>query len=55
MTEPTHSTESPSSLLDIILTGDKSNLIYSGVTDPFLSQETRYYCPVYGIFKFTKH
>ena len=50
----THFTEN-SSLIDIILTSDKSNIIYSGVTDPFLHQETRYHCPVYGIFKFSKH
>ena len=53
--EPTHFTENSSSLIDIILTSDKNNLIYSGVTEPFLSQETRYHCPVYGIFKFIKH
>ena len=41
ITEPTHFTENSSSLIDIILTSDKNNLIYSGVTDPFLSQETR--------------
>ena len=55
ITEPTHFTENSSSLIDIILTSDKSNIIYSGVTDPFLHQETRYHCPVYGIFKFSKH
>ena len=53
--EPTHFTENSSSLIDIILTSDKSNINYSGVTDPFLYQETRYHCPVYGIFKFSKH
>ncbi|MCW4285900.1 MAG: reverse transcriptase domain-containing protein [Candidatus Thiodiazotropha taylori] len=55
ITEPTHFTENSSSLIDIILTSDKENLICSGVTDPFLNQETRYHCPVYGIVKFTKH
>ena len=55
ITDPTHFTENSSSLIDIILTSEKNNLIYNGVTDPFLSQETRYHCPVYGIFKFIKH
>ena len=36
ITEPTHFTEHSSSLLDIILTSDKSNIIYSGVTDHYL-------------------
>ena len=55
ITEPTHFSENSSSLIDIILTSGKSNLNYSGVTDPFLSQESGYHCPVYGIFKFSKH
>ena len=38
ITEPTHFTENSSSLIDIILTSDKSNLIYSGVAEPFLHQ-----------------
>ena len=54
ITEPTHYTENSSSLIDIILTSDKNNLIYSGVADPFLQQEIRYHCPIYGIFKYTK-
>ena len=48
--ESTHFTENLSAL-----TNHNSNLIYSGVTEPFLSQETRYHYQVYGIFKFTKH
>lgn len=55
ITEPTHFTENSSSLLDIILTSDKNNLIYCGVTDPFLHQDVRYHCPIYGILKFFKH
>ena len=55
ITEPTHYTENSSSLIDIILTSDKSNLIYSGVAEPFLQQDIRYHCPVYGVFKYTKH
>ena len=55
ITEPTHFTEHSSSLIDFILTSDKSNIIHNGVTDPFIYQETRYHCPVYDIFKFSKH
>ena len=29
-------------------------MIVSGVGDPFLNQEIRYHCPIYGIFKFSK-
>ena len=54
VTEPTHFTENSSSLIDIILTNDKSNLIYSGVAEPFLNQNVRYHCPIYGVFKYTK-
>ncbi|MES9992837.1 MAG: reverse transcriptase domain-containing protein, partial [Candidatus Thiodiazotropha sp.] len=52
--QPTHFTENSSSLLDILLVNDKNHLILSGVGDPFLSQEIRYHCPIYGIFKFSK-
>ena len=54
ITEPTHFTENSSSLIDIILTSDKNNLIYSGVAEPFLQQDVRYHCPIYGVFKYTK-
>ena len=30
------------------------HLLLSGVGDPFLNQELRYHCPIYGIFKFSK-
>ena len=52
--EPTHFTEHSSSLLDIILTTNENHLIFTGVGDPFLAQEIRYHCPVYGIFNFSK-
>lgn len=50
----THFTENSSSLIDILLVSDKNYLIFSGVGDPFLNQEIRYHCPIYGIFKFCK-
>ncbi|MCG7877683.1 MAG: endonuclease/exonuclease/phosphatase family protein [Candidatus Thiodiazotropha taylori] len=52
--QPTHFTEHSSSLIDIILVNNKEQLILSGVGEPFLSQDTRYHCPVFGILKFAK-
>ena len=54
ITEPTHYTEKSCSLIDIILVTNKNNLMFSGVGDLFLNQNIRYYCPVFGILKFTK-
>ena len=54
ITEPTHFTENSSYLIDIILTSDKNNLIYSGVAEPFLQQDVGYHCPISGVFKYTK-
>ena len=33
---------------------NKDNLILSGVGDPFLNQQMRYHCPIFGILKFSK-
>ncbi|MES9994044.1 MAG: reverse transcriptase family protein [Candidatus Thiodiazotropha sp.] len=52
--QPTHFTENSYSLIDIILVNNKNNLILSGVGDPFLNQEIRFHCPVFGIYKFSK-
>ena len=30
------------------------NVILSGVGDPFLNQDIRYHCPIFGVFKFIK-
>ena len=54
ITEPTHYTEKSCYLIDIILVTNKNNLMFSGVGDPFLNQNIRYHCPVFGILKFTK-
>ena len=54
ISEPTHFTETSSSLIDIILVSNKNSIILSGIGDPFLSQDTRYHCPVFGIMNFTK-
>lgn len=52
--EPTHFTENSSSLIDLLLTSNRDTLILSGVGDPFLNQEQRYHCPIYGVFNFRK-
>ena len=52
--QPSHYTETSSSLIDILLVNNKDHLILSGVGDPFLNQCIRYHCLIYGIFKFTK-
>ena len=44
VTELTNFTENSSSLIDIVLTIDKSNVIYSSVAEPFLHQDVRYHC-----------
>ncbi|MCG8113035.1 MAG: reverse transcriptase domain-containing protein [Candidatus Thiodiazotropha taylori] len=54
ITQPTHFTEHSSSLIDIILVNNKEKLILSGVGEPFLNQDIRYHCPVFGVLKFTK-
>ena len=52
--EPTHFTKTSSSLIDLLLVNNKEHLILSGVDDPFLHQDIRYHCPVFGIFNFRK-
>ena len=47
---PAHYTEHSSSLIDIILTNNETNMVYSGIRDPFLNQEIRFPCPVFGIY-----
>ena len=54
ISEPTHYSENASSLIDIILVSNRNSVIFSGAGDPFLSQNTRYHCPVFGILKFSK-
>ena len=47
--EPTHFTETSSSLIDLLIVSNKRHIINCGVSDPFLHQDTRYHCPIYGI------
>ena len=52
--EPTHFFDDTPSLLDLILTSNSDHLLYTGVGDPFLTQQVRFHCPIYGICNFTK-
>ena len=52
--EPTHFTENTSSIIDLVFTSNKSNILSSGVGDPFLEQNVRYHCPVYFLLNFHK-
>ena len=52
--DPTHFTENSSSLIDLILVSDENHVIHCDVGDPFLQQELRYHCPVFGVFNFSK-
>ena len=52
--EPTHFTETSSSLLDLFIVNNASDVTLSGVGDPFLGGNIRYHCPVYCILKFPK-
>ena len=50
----THYTEHSSSLIDLLLVNKLESLIKAGVSEPFLTQNTRYHCPIFGIFNFHK-
>ena len=52
--EPTHFTENTSSIIDLVFTSNKSNILSSGVGDPFLEQNVQYHCPVYFLLNFHK-
>ena len=52
--EPTHFTEHSSTLIDLMLVSNPNHVILNGVGDPFLGQDLRYHCPIFGIFKFCK-
>lgn len=52
--EPTNFTENSSSLIDLIFTTNRNNILVSGVGEPFLEQNIRYHCPVFCVLNFTK-
>ena len=51
---PTNFTESSESIIDLIFTSRKTLIHSSGVSDPFLDQNVRYHCPIYGALSFQK-
>ena len=44
--EPTHHTESSSSITDLLFTSNINSIVLRGVGEPILDQNIRYYCPV---------
>ena len=52
--EPTNFTEKSSTIIDLVFTSDKNNILSSGVGDPFLDQNVRYHCPIYFVLNFHK-
>ena len=52
--EPTHYTETSSTLIDLLFTRNPENIIISGVGEAFLDQNLRYHCPTYAVFNFDK-
>ena len=53
ISEPTHITETSSSILDLILVRNKNNVLLSGVADPFIPNQITYHSPVIVLLKFT--
>lgn len=54
ITEPTHYTETSSSVIDLFLTTNKNNVLLSGVGEPIFDQNIRYHCPIYCVLNFGK-
>ena len=54
MKEPTHFTDYSSSLIDLILVSNLQSFELSGVGEQFLSQDIRYQCPIFSIFRLKK-
>ena len=54
ISEPTHFTEDSSSILDLILVRNKTNIIFNGVIDPFTPEQVRYHCPTIVLLKFLR-
>ena len=52
ITEPTHFTENPSTLIDLFFIRNEANILYSEVTDPFIPDQVRYHCPTLLLLKF---
>ena len=47
--DPNHYMETSFSIIDLVLVSNSHSVELSGVSEPFLSQDVRYHCPVYVI------
>ena len=54
ITEPTNFTEHSSTLIDLILVRNTSNILTGGVIDTFIPNQIRYHCPTVVIMKFIR-
>ena len=54
ITSSTNFTETSESIIDLIFTSNIDLIHSSGVADPFLQQNIRYHCPIYGVFSLRK-
>ena len=52
--EPTNYTEHSSSIIDLLLVSKPENVIYSGVSSPFIPDLIRYHCPTVLVLKYRK-
>ena len=52
--EDTHFTENSSSLIDLILVRNSSNILMSGVADSFIPDQIRFHCPIFVLLKFLR-
>ena len=53
ITEPTHYTETSSTIIDIILVRNNTKVLCSGVADPFIPEQFRYQYPIIVLLKHT--
>ena len=54
ITEPTSITENSSTLIDLLLTNNPLNILYSAVCEPFLDVNIRYHRPIIALLNVTK-
>ena len=54
ISDPTHYTENSSSVIDLLFVSNSNSLVHSGVGEPFLEQNIRFHCPIFGIFRYRK-
>ena len=54
ISEPTHFTKDSSSILDLLLVHNKTNVLSSGVIDPFTPEQVCFHCPTIVLLKFLR-